>query len=106
MRESYARQSEARIFTELNSIQSGAITAGQVPNGARARVSTGTALPADLRKSLAVVHAVRGPSSPFGGRILGAATRRLWPLEPRVGPVERRTARTSQLPGPVPARRP
>jgi hypothetical protein len=60
MRESYARQAEARIFTELNTIQSGTITAGQVPNGAQARVSTGAALDDDLRKALTVFTQFRG----------------------------------------------
>jgi hypothetical protein len=60
MRESYARQTEARIFAELNSAQSGTITGLQVPNGAQARTSTGTSLPADLRKAILDFGGIRG----------------------------------------------
>jgi HK97 family phage major capsid protein len=52
MREDYARQTEERIFTELNTVQAGTITAGLVPSGAMARTSAGTALPGDLRKAV------------------------------------------------------
>lgn len=52
MEESYRRQTEQRIFTELNTVQGGIITAGQVPSGAQARTSAGAALPADLRKAI------------------------------------------------------
>jgi hypothetical protein len=52
MREDYNRETEKLIFTELNTVQSGTITTGQVPSGAQARTSTGTALPADLRKAV------------------------------------------------------
>ncbi len=52
MREDYDRQAEKQIFTELNTVQSGTITAGLVPSGAQARTSAGTALPADLRKAI------------------------------------------------------
>lgn len=52
MRESYDRQTEILVFTELNTAQSGTITAGLVPSGAQARVSAGAALPADLRKAI------------------------------------------------------
>lgn len=52
MRESYARQTEARIYAALNTAQSGTITSGFVPSGAMARTSTGPALPSDLRKAL------------------------------------------------------
>lgn len=52
MAESYRRQTEQRIFTELNTVQSGVITAGLVPSGAQARLSAGAALPADLRKAI------------------------------------------------------
>jgi hypothetical protein len=60
LRESYARKVEVKIFTELNSVQSGTITNGQVPNGAQARTSTGAALPADLRKAILTFVNVRG----------------------------------------------
>jgi hypothetical protein len=45
MRESYARQTEAQIYTLLNgsSGQGGTITAGFVPSGAQVRTATGTA---------------------------------------------------------------
>jgi HK97 family phage major capsid protein len=60
LRESYGRQTEARIFTELNTVQSGTITGLQVPNGAQARTSTGTGLPADLRKAILDFGGIRG----------------------------------------------
>jgi hypothetical protein len=52
MREDFNRETEKQIFTELNTVQSGTITSGQVPSGAQARTSAGTALPADLRKAI------------------------------------------------------
>ena len=56
MRESYARQTEAKVFTLLNGANGagGTITAGFVPSGAQAFQSAGgTALPLDIRKRLA-----------------------------------------------------
>lgn len=52
MAESYRRKTEAAVFAELNSVQAGTITSGQVPSGAQARTSTGTALPQDLAKAI------------------------------------------------------
>jgi hypothetical protein len=52
MREDFNRETEKQIFTELNTVQSGTITSGQVPSGAQARTSAGTALPQDLRKAI------------------------------------------------------
>jgi hypothetical protein len=60
MRESYARQTEARIFTELNFVQSGTITSGLVPSGAMARTSAGASLPSDLRKTILAFVNTRG----------------------------------------------
>jgi hypothetical protein len=51
--EDYRREAEALAYANLNAAQSGTITAGFVPNGAQARTSTSTALPADLRLALA-----------------------------------------------------
>lgn len=55
MREDWYRQAEIRIYNALNTSQTGTITAGFVPSGAQARLSTtpATNLYADLRKSLA-----------------------------------------------------
>ena len=59
LREDYNRQVEKLIFTEVNALQAGAITAGVVPSGAQARTSAGAALPADLRKALSTFTEVR-----------------------------------------------
>ena len=59
LREDYNRQVEKQIYSELNTLQSGTITAGLVPSGAQARTSAGTALPADLRKALSTFVEVR-----------------------------------------------
>jgi hypothetical protein len=56
MREDWDRQAEALIYTELNGSggQGGTITGDFVPSGAAVRTSAGAALPADLRKALAL----------------------------------------------------
>ena len=45
MREDYNRETERQIFAELNTVQSGTITSGQVPSGAQARTSAGPGCP-------------------------------------------------------------
>lgn len=61
LRESYGRQTEQRIFTELNTAQSGTITAGFVPSGAMARTSAGAALgTTDLEKAVLAYTDGRG----------------------------------------------
>lgn len=56
MREDFDRQVESMIYTELNGSngQGGTITGDFVPSGAAVRLSTGTALPVDLKKALAL----------------------------------------------------
>jgi HK97 family phage major capsid protein len=55
MREDWYRQVEIRVYDALNTAASGTITAGFVPSGAQARVSStpATNLYSDLRKALA-----------------------------------------------------
>lgn len=97
MRESYARQTEAKVFTLLNGASGagGTITSGFVPSGAQASQSASgaaTALPVDIRKALAL-YPFRRFQAPSIGLMSSIATTALAavtdttnrPLFPSVG---------------------
>jgi HK97 family phage prohead protease len=79
MRESYARQSESKVYTLLNgsSGQGGTITAGFVPSGAQVRTTTGGSAAAGTFGGLELLRGVRAALAVYSFRRFGAPDRAL-----------------------------
>jgi hypothetical protein len=79
MRESYARQTEAKVYTLLNgsSGQGGTITAGFVPSGAQVRTTAGGSAGAGTFGGLELLRGVRAALAIYSFRRFGAPDRAL-----------------------------